>query len=43
MSKGITHLVISVFEEDIYKITVFQDVNGGYLTMNIEFNYDYER
>ena len=37
MSERIRHLVISVFEvEDYLRIVVFQDVEGNYLTMNIE-------
>ena len=41
--KGIEHLVISVFEDDVYKIVIFQDVYGNYLTMNVEYNFNYER
>jgi|21_taG_2_1085346.scaffolds.fasta_scaffold43633_3 hypothetical protein len=37
MSDRIKHLVITEFEIDIYKIVIFQDIEGTYLTMNIDF------
>ena len=37
MSDLITHLIITEFEVDIYKIVIFQDREGKYLTMNIDF------
>ncbi len=36
MSNVISHLVISVFDTIHYRIVVFQDIEGNYLTMNIE-------
>ena len=36
MSDIIQHLVISVFDTRYYRIVVFQDIEGNYLTMNIE-------
>jgi len=32
------HLVVSVFDQKYYRIVIFQDVHGNYLTMNIEYN-----
>lgn len=40
MKRSIRHLVISVFEEKYYRIIIFQDVEGNYLTMNIEEYYE---
>jgi len=37
---SITHLVITIYEEDYYRIIVFQDTQGNYLTMNIEHYYE---
>jgi len=40
MSSSIEHLVISVYEDAYFRIVVFQDVEGNYLTMNIEHYYE---